>query len=103
MRGRCHFHCASQQGLLRFTDNTEAAFLTFLADEQVSAGTARLYLGHLGRFTAWLREQYRAESVEATSQDLREYRARLAERGEPTSNAGKPPLSSFLGIIRAAS
>jgi hypothetical protein len=40
-----------------------AAFLTFLADEQVSARTAHLYLGHLGRFAVWLREHYQADLV----------------------------------------
>src|SRR5881397_2921353 len=40
------------QALVRSTDNTVAAFLTFLAEEQVSVRTARLYLGHLGRFAA---------------------------------------------------
>ncbi len=67
------------EGLIRSTDNAVAAFLTFLADEQVAARTARLYLGHLGRFAGWLRERYRADLVDATSHDLREYRARLAE------------------------
>ena len=62
------------QALLRSTDNTLAAYLTFLAQEQVSARTARLYLSHLGRFAAWLRDQYRAQLVDATSHDLREYR-----------------------------
>jgi site-specific recombinase XerD len=66
------------QALLRSTDNVAAAFLTFLAEEQVSARTARAYLGHLGRFAAWLREQYPADLVDATSQDLREYRGHLA-------------------------
>jgi site-specific recombinase XerD len=50
------------------------------AEEQVSARTARLYLGHLSRFATWLREQYRTDLVDATSHDLREYRAHLATR-----------------------
>jgi len=71
-------------------------FLTFLAEEQVSARTARLYLGHLGRFAAWLREQYRADLVEATSHDLREYRGRLAARQKPASvNAALAALQRF--------
>jgi site-specific recombinase XerD len=89
------------QGLIRSTDNTVAVFLTFLAGEQVSARTARLYLGHLGRFAAWLREQYRAELVDATSHDLREYRARLAERQKPASvNAALAALQRFYGWAR---
>jgi site-specific recombinase XerD len=91
------------QGLIRSTDNTVAAFLTFLAEEQVSARTARLYLGHLGRFAVWLREQYRAELVEATSHDLREYRTRLAERQKPASvNAALAALQRFYGWARDA-
>ena len=35
------------QALIRSTDNVLAAYLAFLPDEQVSAGTARLYLGHV--------------------------------------------------------
>jgi len=54
------------QALIRSTDNAVAAFLTFLADEQVSARTARAYLGHLGRFAAWLREHYRADPIDAS-------------------------------------
>jgi site-specific recombinase XerD len=60
--------------------------LTSLAEEQISARNARLYLGHLGRFAAWLGEQDRAELVEATSHDLREYRTYLADRQKPASS-----------------
>ena len=89
------------QALVRSTDNTVAAFLTFLAEEQVSARTARLYLGHLGRFAAWVREQYRADLVDVTSHDLREYRARLAERQKPASvNAALAALQRFYGWAR---
>jgi site-specific recombinase XerD len=89
------------QTLIRSTDNARAAFLIFLADEQVSARTARLYLGHIGRFAAWLREQYRADLLEATSHDLREYRARLAERQKPASvNAVLAALKRFYGWAR---
>jgi site-specific recombinase XerD len=78
-----------------------AAFLTFLAEEQVSARTARLYLAHLGRFAAWLREHYRANLVEATSHDLREYRTRLAERQKPASvNAALAALQRFFTWAR---
>jgi site-specific recombinase XerD len=84
------------QGLIRSTDNVVAAFLTFLAEEQVSARTARLYLGHLGRFATWLREQYRADLLDATSHDLREYRAFLANRQKPASvNAALAALQRF--------
>jgi len=89
------------QALIRSTDNTVAAFLTFLAEEQVSARTARLYLGHVGRFAAWLRGQYRAELTDATSHDLREYRARLADRQKPASvNAALAALQRFYGWAR---
>jgi site-specific recombinase XerD len=81
-----------------------AAFLTFLAEEQVSARTARLYLGHLGRFAAWLREQYRAELIAATSHDLREYRGRLAEQQKPASvNAALAALQRFYAWAMATS
>jgi site-specific recombinase XerD len=86
------------QALIRSTDNTLVAFLTFLAEEQVSAKTAQLYLGHVGRFATWLREQYRADLVDATNHDLREYRARLAARQKPASvNAAVAALQRFYG------
>src|SRR4051794_30958208 len=86
------------QALVRSTDNVVAAFLTFLAEEQVSARTAQLYLAHVGRFADWLREQYRAALVDATSHDLREYRARLTERQKPASvNAALAALQRFYG------
>lgn len=89
------------QGLVGSTDNPVAAFLTFLAEEQVSARTARLYLAHLGRFATWLREQYRADLIDATSHDVREYRARLAERQKPASvNATLAALQRFYGWAR---
>jgi len=62
-----------------------AAFLTFLAEEQFSARTARLYLGHLGRFAAWLRERYESDLVEATTHYLRVYRTCLADPQRPAS------------------
>jgi site-specific recombinase XerD len=89
------------QALVRSTDNVLGAFLTFLAEEQVSARTGRLYLGHLGRFAAWLRQQYRADLVDATSHDLREYRAQLAERQKPASvNAALAALQRFYAWAR---
>jgi site-specific recombinase XerD len=89
------------QALVRSTDNAVAAFLTFLADEQVSARTAQLYLSHLGCFAAWLREQYHADLTEATSHDLREYRTRLADRQKPASvNAALAALQRFYAWAR---
>jgi site-specific recombinase XerD len=89
------------QALVRSTDNAVAAFLTFLAEEQVSARTAQLYLGHLGRFAAWLRDRYCADLVDATSHDLREYRAQLAERQKPASvNAALSALQRFYAWAR---
>jgi integrase/recombinase XerC len=83
------------------TDNHVAAFLIFLAEEQVSARTARLYLGHLDRFAGWLRQQYRAELLDATSHDLREYRTRLADRQKPASvNAALAALQRFYAWAR---
>jgi site-specific recombinase XerD len=91
------------QALIRSTDNAVAAFVTFLAEEQVSARTARLYLGHLGRFAWWLQEQYRAQLVDATSHDLREYRARLADRQKPASvNAARAAFQRFYGWAQDA-
>jgi site-specific recombinase XerD len=91
----------ASQALVRSTDNSVAAFLAFLAEEQVSVRTARLYLAHLGRFAAWLREQYRADLLEATSHDLREYRTQLAERQKPVSvNAALAALQRFYAWTR---
>jgi len=84
------------KALIRSTDNTVAAFLTFLAEEQVSARTARLYLGHLGRFAAWVREQYRADLVDVTSHDLREYRARLSRATEVDVSERRPGSTAAL-------
>jgi site-specific recombinase XerD len=89
------------QALIRSTDNVVAAFLTFLAEEQVSARTAHLYLGHLGRFADWLRDQYSADLLHATSHDLRAYRTRLAERQKPASvNAALAALHRFYSWAR---
>ncbi len=78
-----------------------AAFLIFLAEEQVTARTAQLYLGHLGRFAAWLREHYLVNLVDATSHDLREYRARLTDQQKPASvNAALAALQRFYGWAR---
>jgi site-specific recombinase XerC len=78
------------------TDNALGAFLAFLADEQVSARTARLYLAYIGRFGHWLREQYRADLLEATSHDLRAYRTQLTQRHKPAAvNAALAALRRF--------
>jgi integrase/recombinase XerC len=78
------------------TDNALGAFLAFLAEEQVRARTARAYLAHVQRFAAWLREQYRADLLEATGHDLREYRAHLAKHQKPASvNAALAALRRF--------
>src|SRR2546429_5282326 len=91
----------ASQALIRSSDDSVTAFLRFLAEEQVSARTAQLYLGHLGRFTAWLREHYQADLVDATSHDLREYRARLADLQKPASvNAALAALQRFYGWAR---
>jgi hypothetical protein len=47
--------------------------------------SARFYLGHLGRFGVWLHKHYSADLVAATSHDLREYGALIAERQKPAS------------------
>lgn len=89
------------QALIRSTDNALATFLIFLAEEQVSARTAQLYFAHLRRFATWLRDQYRAELLDATSHDLREYRSRLAERQKPASvNAAMAALQRFYAWAR---
>lgn len=86
------------QALQISTDNPLAAFVTFLADEQVTARTARAYLGHLHRFADWIARQYQADLLEATTHDLREYRAQLAARQRPASvNAALAALHRFYG------
>ena len=90
----------STQALQISTDNPLAAFVTFLAEEQVTARTARAYLGHLHRFADWIGRHYHADLLEATSHDLREYRSHLAERQEPASvNAALAALHRFYGWI----
>jgi len=71
-----------------------SGFLAVLAEEHVSARTARLYLGHLQRFGTWLRAQYRADLLDATTHDLREYRTHLAGRQQPAS------VNAALGALR---
>ena len=84
------------QALQISTDNPLAAFVAFLAEEQVTARTARAYLGHLQRFADWISRQYQADLLEATSHDLREYRIHLAAWQQPTSvNAALAALHRF--------
>ena len=86
----------SVQALQISTDNPLAAFVAVLAEEQVTARTARAYLGHLHRFTDWLGRQYQADLLEATSHDLREYRSHLSARQQPASvNAALVALHRF--------
>jgi integrase/recombinase XerC len=63
-------------------------FLAALAEDHVAARSARLYTAHLARFATWLGARYQAGLLEATSHDLREYRAQLAARQKPASVNG---------------
>ena len=84
------------QALEISTDNPLVAFVAFLAEEQVTTRTAQAYLGHLQRFADWLRRQYQADLLDATSHDLREYRTHLAARQRPASvNAALAALHRF--------
>jgi integrase/recombinase XerC len=65
-----------------------------LAEDHVSARTARLYLRHLHRFAAWLGAHYQAGPLAATGHDLRAYRAQLAARQAPAS------VNAALGALR---
>jgi integrase/recombinase XerC len=91
------------------TDNAARAappvreFLAALAEDHVSGRTARLYVGHLARFAAWLGGRYRAALPEATAHDLREYRALLAARQRPASvNGALAALRRFYRWAHAA-
>jgi site-specific recombinase XerD len=78
------------------TDNPVQAFAAFLGEESLTPRSARLYLSHLERFASWLRGQYQAELLGATSHDLREYRAQLAADQQPASvNAALAVLRRF--------
>lgn len=78
------------------TDNPVQAFAACLGEESLTARLARLYLGHLERFASWLRGQYQAELLDATSHDLREYRVQLAADQQPASvNAALAVLRRF--------
>ena len=79
------------------SDNALRAFLLHLAeDTRLSERSARLYLGHLRRFAAWLVERHAAGLLEATGHDLRAYRDQLAARQKPASiNAALAALRCF--------
>jgi integrase/recombinase XerC len=85
------------------SDNVLAEFVTFLAnDTKVGERTARLYLAHLRRFAAWLADRYQAPLLEATTRDLRQYKAERAERQKPASlNAALAALRRFFGWAAA--
>lgn len=71
-------------------------FLAALAEAPVAAQTAGLYRGHLARFAGWLGHHYQASLLEATSHDVREYRAQLSARQQPASvNAALAALRRF--------
>jgi integrase/recombinase XerC len=91
------------------TDNADGAasavreFLAALAEDHVSGRTARLYVGHLARFAAWLGGRYQAGLLDATAHDLREYRTRLAARQRPASvNGALAALRRFSRWAHAA-
>jgi integrase/recombinase XerC len=78
-------------------------FLAALAEDHVAPRSARLYAAHLARFAAWLGARYRAGLLEATSHDLREYRAQLAARQKPASvNGALAALRRFYRWAAAA-
>jgi integrase/recombinase XerC len=94
---------ASNPGTARSWDSCLREFLAALAEDHVSARTARLYVGHLARFAAWLCERYQAGVLQATSHDLREYRERLAARQRPASvNGALAALRRFYRWAAAA-
>src|ERR671938_1393419 len=79
------------------SDKALLAFVAFLADDtKVGERTARLYLAHLQRFARWLGQHYQAPLLEATTRDLRQYKAELARRQKPASvNAALAALRRF--------
>src|SRR6266567_5973830 len=90
---------ARSQGPSFSSDNPLPAFLAFLAeDTKVGERTARQYVAHLERFTAWLEQRYQAPLLEATTRDLREYKTELGKRQKPASvNAALAALRRFYG------
>jgi len=88
---------AVPQGLSFSSDNPLVAFLAFLGDDtKVGERTARQYVAHLQRFAAWLAEHYQAPLLEATTRDLRQYKAELGKHQKPASvNAALAALRRF--------
>jgi site-specific recombinase XerD len=88
---------AAAEGARVSSDNPLGAFVAFLAEHtRVSERSARLYVAHLQRFAAWLDQRYQAPLLEASTRDLREYRAELAQRQKPASvNAVLAALRRF--------
>lgn len=88
---------AATEGVRVSSDNPLEAFVVFLAEHtNVCERSARLYVAHLQRFAAWLEQRYQAHLLEATTRDLGEYRAQLAERQKPASvNAALAALRRF--------
>jgi len=77
---------AIPQGPSFSSDNPLVAFLAFLADDtKVGERTARQYVAHLQRFAAWLAEHYQTPLLDATTRDLRQYKAELGKRQKPSS------------------
>src|SRR5260370_36430889 len=85
------------QGPCFSSDNPLPAFLAFLAeDTKVGERTARQYVAHLQRCTAWLEQHYEAALLEATTRDLRQYKTELGTRLKPASvNAALAALRRF--------
>jgi site-specific recombinase XerD len=81
------------------SDNPLAGFVAFLAEHtKVGERSAGLYVAHLQRFAGWLQQRYQAPLLDATTRDLREYRADLAERQKPSSvNTALAALCRFYG------
>jgi len=97
-------HTLTASGAPGFSsDNVLTDFVAFLAnDTKVGERTARLYVAHLRRFAAWLADRYQAPLLEATTRDLRQYKAERAERQKPASvNAALAALRRFFGWAAA--
>jgi site-specific recombinase XerD len=90
---------ARVEGARSSSDNRLAAFVVFQAEHtKVGERSARLYVAHLQRFATWLDQRYQERLLGATTRDLREYRAELAQRQKPASvNAALAALRRFCG------
>lgn len=98
--GRCPDRRQALTSLHSFHRYNGGGMSAVPGEEQVAVRSARLYLGHLGRCAAWLREPYCAELIDETGHDLREYRARLAHWQKPASvNVPLPPPSASTGRL----